>query len=188
MNGRKRTESRRLEHTTLVQLARGSELVLADAETTVLVVRGACHVRRENGALERVQAGSVLVGQSDRKKRDRLVARALELLQSAPEKRWTVERLARAVGLSRAAFARRFAQVTGTTPLRQLTELRLALAASLLTHEEDIALAELAARVGYASEFALSRAFKRRYGVAPGVFRRSVSLPATHSRTLALAA
>ncbi len=182
---RRARSSHEPKHAHLLLLTRGSELVLADEETAVLVVRGACHVRTASGKLERVSAGSV-VGTSTGKKRDQRVARALELMQAAPEKRWTVERLARAVGLSRAVFARRFSELTGTAPLRHLTELRLALAATTLTQEEDVSLAELAARVGYASEFALSRAFKRRYGVAPGIFRRSASSSVT--RTLALAA
>lgn len=162
-----------------------ASLLLLDEGTVVLVVRGACQVRTASGKLERVSAGSMVL-QSPPKKRDRRVARALELLQATPAKRWTVERLARAVGLSRAVFARRFREQTGSSPLRHLTELRLALAAAMLTSEEDVALAELATRVGYASEFALSRAFKRRYGVAPGVFRRSATQPSP--RTLALAA
>ena len=102
---------------------------------------------------------------------DRRIARALSLLQADPAKPWTVERMARAVGLSRAAFARRFAAITGRSPARFLSELRLALAASLL-ESTDEALAEVASRVGYASEFAFSRAFKRQHGLAPGSFRR----------------
>jgi AraC-like DNA-binding protein len=99
-------------------------------------------------------------------------------LQAEPQQRWTVTRLARAVGLSRAAFARRFSAATGESPLRYLAELRLALAATSL-EAGDESLAELARRVGYASEFAFSRAFKRRYGVAPGTYRRGHRTPVT---------
>ncbi|MET0794349.1 MAG: AraC family transcriptional regulator [Polyangiaceae bacterium] len=155
-------------------LAKGSALSLADADTVLLVVRGACAVRglERSERSERVEAGTVLVPHgADRRLLDRKVARALGLLQAEPAKRWTVERLARAVGLSRAAFARRFAALSGRSPLRYLTELRLALAASLLETTDD-SLAELALRVGYTSEFAFSRAFKRQHGVAPGSFRR----------------
>ncbi|MEO6598277.1 MAG: AraC family transcriptional regulator [Polyangiaceae bacterium] len=152
------------------RLAAGTSLVLADADAMVIVVRGACAVRGLKS--ERVEAGTVLVPHAaDHRLLDRKVARALGLLQAEPAKGWTVERLARAVGLSRAAFARRFAAVSGRTPLRYLTELRLALAASLLETTDD-SLAELALRVGYTSEFAFSRAFKRQHGVAPGSFRR----------------
>ena len=94
--------------------------------------------------------------------------------------------MARTVGLSRAAFARRFAAVSGRSPLRYLTELRLALAANLLETTDD-SLAELALSVGYASEFAFSRAFKRKYGLAPGSFRRLRRNARPHSPILAAA-
>jgi AraC-like DNA-binding protein len=103
---------------------------------------------------------------------DARVARALELMRSRLERRWTVASLARAAGLSRAAFARRFLAELGAPPLRHLTELRLARAAELLV-EGDASLAAVAAEVGYESEFAFGRAFKRRFGVAPGVYRRA---------------
>jgi transcriptional regulator GlxA family with amidase domain len=152
------------------RLTAGTALVLLDADAMVFVVRGACAVRGLES--ERVEAGTVLVPHTaDRRLLDRKVARALGLLQADPAKRWTVERLARAVGLSRAAFARRFAAVSGRPPLRYLAELRLALAAHLLETTDD-SLAELAERVGYTSEFAFSRAFKRKLGVAPGSYRR----------------
>ncbi len=169
------------------RLAEGSALVLADADTLLLVVRGACAVRGQERAT-RVEAGTLLVTQATTERHvDRKVARALGLLQAEPAKRWTVERLARAVGLSRAAFARRFAAVTARAPLRYLTELRLALAATLLESTDD-SLAELASRVGYASEFAFSRAFKRQHGVAPGSFRRLRRSARTFSPMLLAAA
>jgi len=157
---------------TVHHLAAGTQLVVSDADTVLLVVRGSCALRGTAQTVERVEAGAVLLGAASAGRAlDRRVARALALLHAEPAKRWTVERLARAVGLSRAAFARRFAAVSGRSPQRFLTELRLALAASLLETTDD-SLAELAARVGYTSEFAFSRAFKRRHGVAPGSFRR----------------
>ena len=88
--------------------------------------------------------------------------------------RLSVAGLARAVGLSRAAFARRFVLATGVSPLRFLNALRLERAAQLLG-ETDAGLAEVAEKVGYASEFAFSRAFKRHHGVAPSVYRRGTS-------------
>lgn len=102
---------------------------------------------------------------------DRRIARALQLLRSRPADRWTVEALARAAGLSRAAFARRFQAELGAPPLRYLADLRMELAARLLAEGDD-ALASIAAQVGYESEFAFSRAFKRQTGEAPGAFRR----------------
>ena len=159
------------------RLPQGAELVLEGVETALLIVRGACAIRTKSGKLERVEAGTLLLHPRETRSLDRRIARALELMRSEPGKRWTVERLARAVGLSRAAFARHFVETTGRSPLRHLSDVRLALAASLL-ETSDASLAEIAARVGYASEFAFSRAFKRRHGVAPGRFRRLGAQPA----------
>jgi AraC-like DNA-binding protein len=154
------------------RLAEGAELVLSDSDTVLLIIRGACAVRGKTQKPKRLEAGTFLLRQTAAGPAlDRRIARALALLQAEPAKRWTVERLARAVGLSRAAFARRFAAVSGRTPHRFLTELRLSLAASLLENTDD-SLTEVATRIGYASEFAFSRAFKRQHGVAPGTFRR----------------
>jgi len=153
-------------------LAEGAELVLSDADTVLLVVRGACAILSSQSRPQRLEAGAVLLRRAaPGPALDQRIARALNMLQAAPERPWTVQCLARAVGLSRAAFARRFAAVSGRSPRRFLTELRLALAASLLANTDD-SLAELAARIGYTSEFAFSRAFKRWHGVAPGTFRR----------------
>jgi AraC-like DNA-binding protein len=172
MKGRKNAARDGAASPTVYRLPDGAELVLAEAETAVLIVRGACAVRTRAGNLERVPAGAVLLRQRETQKNiDRRIARAIGFLHAEPAKRWTVERLARAVGLSRAAFARRFVAEHGRSPVRHLTDLRLALAASLLEHDEA-SLAEIALRVGYASEFAFSRAFKRQHGVAPGSFRR----------------
>jgi len=102
---------------------------------------------------------------------DERIARALGRLRERPTDRWTVAALAKAAGLSRAAFARRFLAELGVPPLRYLAELRMDLGARLLA-EGDASLAHIAAQVGYESEFAFSRAFKRRTGEAPGAYRR----------------
>jgi AraC-like DNA-binding protein len=168
----KRPNQRSAESLNVHRLSADAELVLSDSDTVLLIVRGACAVRGSTQKSKRLEAGTLLLRQTTSNLAlDRRVARSLGLLQAEPAKRWTVERLARAVGLSRAAFARRFAAVSGRSPRRFLTDLRLALAASLLEGTDDC-LAELAARVGYSSEFAFSRAFKRQHGVAPGTFRR----------------
>lgn len=104
---------------------------------------------------------------------DRRICRALELMRARPTERWTVATLARAAGLSRAAFARRFLAELGVPPLRHLTELRMRRAAQRLA-VSDASLAAIAAEVGYDSEFAFSRAFKRFMGEAPGGFRRRI--------------
>jgi AraC-like DNA-binding protein len=103
--------------------------------------------------------------------RDLRIEKAITLLNSDICRRWTVELLARAVGLSRPVFARQFARALGLSPMRYLTQRRMQVAAALL-HGSDAALAEVARRVGYESEFAFNRAFKRHYDVPPGVYRQ----------------
>jgi AraC-like DNA-binding protein len=103
--------------------------------------------------------------------RDGRIEKTLELLNADISKRWTVELLARAVGLSRAVFARQFLRVLGLSPMRYLTQKRMQIAASLLLGS-DAELAEIATRVGYRSEFAFNRAFKRHYQLPPGVYRQ----------------
>jgi AraC-like DNA-binding protein len=107
--------------------------------------------------------------------RDPYVERALAAMKADPARRWTVSALARVAGLSRAPFARRFRRALGVPPLRWLTEHRLAAARRRLV-ETDLALAAIAAEIGYESEFAFAKAFKRRFGVAPGRFRRIASV------------
>jgi AraC-like DNA-binding protein len=102
---------------------------------------------------------------------------ALRAIHDDPARPWTVAALAAEAGLSRAPFARRFAALLGQPPLTYLTWWRMTTAARLL-RESDQPLNAVAARVGYASEFAFSAAFKRRHGVAPGRFRRAGALEA----------
>jgi AraC-like DNA-binding protein len=97
---------------------------------------------------------------------DPVVGRALRLMQNNPAHPWTVESLAGATGVSRAALARRFTALVGEPPMAYLTGWRLALAADLLT-EPGATVASVARRVGYGSAFALSAAFKRERGESP---------------------
>lgn len=101
---------------------------------------------------------------------DAVVGPALKLIYNNPAHPWTVANLAAAVGSSRAAFARRFAQQVGEPPIAFLTNWRLALAADLL-RSSHATLAAVARHVGYATPFALSSAFKRAYGVSPKAVR-----------------
>jgi AraC-like DNA-binding protein len=101
---------------------------------------------------------------------DPAVGQALRALHGDPAAPWTVERMARIVGLSRAAFARRFTAAVGEPPLAYLTGWRIALAKEAL-HRDGSTLALVAREVGYASEFALSAAFRRTVGEAPGRWR-----------------
>ncbi|GHE11203.1 AraC family transcriptional regulator [Streptomyces alanosinicus] len=105
---------------------------------------------------------------------DPAVAAALRAIHGAPARAWTVAELGAAGGLSRAAFARRFAALVGEPPLTYLTWWRMTTASRLLRHD-DLSLRQVAERTGYTSEFAFAKAFKREYGVAPGRYRRGVS-------------
>ena len=97
---------------------------------------------------------------------DPVVGQALRLIHNAPERPWSVQSLARAVGISRAALARRFTELVGEPPMSYLTSWRIALAADLL-RDTDTTVESIARQVGYGSPFALSAAFKRVRGVSP---------------------
>ncbi|RKT82654.1 AraC-type DNA-binding protein [Saccharopolyspora antimicrobica] len=102
---------------------------------------------------------------------DEVVGQALQLIHDTPAEQWTVAGLAASCGLSRAGFARRFTEVVGEPPMTYLTSWRLALAADLL-RESDATIGAVARQVGYGSAFALSNAFKRRFGISPQEYRR----------------
>jgi len=106
--------------------------------------------------------------------RDPYVARALTLLHAQVERAWTVDDLGREVGLSRSALAERFARTIGEPPMQYLTRWRLQLAARDL-RRSDAPLARIAEGVGYDSEAAFSRAFKRGFGLPPATWRRQAS-------------
>ncbi|WP_324192209.1 AraC family transcriptional regulator [Nocardia puris] len=101
---------------------------------------------------------------------DPVAGPALRLIHDDPAHPWTVAALAAAVGVSRAAFARRFGELVGEPPVSYLTSWRIALAADRLRHTDDT-LATIARRVGYSDGYALSVAFTRVKGVRPGEFR-----------------
>ena len=106
---------------------------------------------------------------------DPIVGPALRLLHEEPERAWTVASLATACRVSRATLARRFAELVGEPPMAFLTGWRLALAADLLL-EPGATIGSVAARVGYASPFALSTAFKRVRGDQPAAAPRHGSV------------
>lgn len=101
---------------------------------------------------------------------DRHLGRALQLLHENPDHDWRVEELANAVATSRSTLASRFKEKLGYGPIQYLSKWRIQLAARQLA-ETDIAISELAARVGFASESAFYRAFYRETGVSPGAWR-----------------
>ncbi|MFI8090548.1 AraC family transcriptional regulator [Streptomyces sp. NPDC086080] len=101
---------------------------------------------------------------------DPVVGPVVRLLQDDPAHPWTVGELAAKAGLSRAALARRFADLVGEPPMTYLTGWRLALAADRLRDTDDT-IGAIARQVGYGSAFALSTAFKRAYDVSPQEWR-----------------
>ena len=115
--------------------------------------------------------------------KDPYVGRALGLLHREPTRDWTVDALAREAGLSRSALAERFTSLIGRSPMQYLTHWRLALAAHLLKTTTRPASA-VAFEVGYESENAFNRAFKREYGTPPSAWRRQTA----NARTEAVAA
>ncbi|SEQ93821.1 AraC family transcriptional regulator [Lentzea albida] len=102
------------------------------------------------------------------------VAAALREIHENPHHPWTVGRLSEAAGMPRAAFSRLFTAEVGEAPMTYLTGWRLSRAAQLL-RETDASLARIAPQVGYSTEFALSAAFRREYGVSPGRFRSAAA-------------
>jgi AraC-like DNA-binding protein len=102
---------------------------------------------------------------------DPVVARALGLIHAQMARRWTTDELAVQSGLSRSAFAERFTRIIGEPPMRYLAQQRLIQACALL-RETPNTIARIAYAVGYESEAAFNRAFRREYGVPPAVWRR----------------
>jgi AraC-like DNA-binding protein len=105
---------------------------------------------------------------------DPKIGAALKAIHEKVENPWTVETLAAAAGMSRSAFALRFKELLGETPLEYLTNWRMYKATGLLQGNER-KLFEVAKSVGYESDAAFSKAFKRVLGVPPREFRRSVT-------------
>ena len=101
--------------------------------------------------------------------RDRHVGRALNLIHAAPSRPWTLEELAKEAGLSRSSFAERFAGYVGMPPIQYLQKWRLQIAASRLM--DGASISTIAADIGYESEAAFSRAFKRVIGASPADWR-----------------
>jgi len=104
--------------------------------------------------------------------RDRIVGAALHALHRSPSHPWTLEELARAAGTSRSVLAERFQQLVGSSPIQYLTQWRMLLASNLLSRS-NASLASIAHEVGYQTDTAFSRAFRREFGQPPAAWRRS---------------
>lgn len=110
--------------------------------------------------------------------RDPVIARALGLLHGQFARRWTTDDLARELAVSRSAFAERFARVIGEPPMRYLARQRFEQATLQLKDSTD-PIARIAFDVGYESEAAFNRAFKREYGTPPAAWRRENAIQAS---------
>ena len=142
--------------------AAGSDAMLAKLSEALFVDT----LRRYVSALSD-EAGGWLAGA-----RDPVVGRSLALLHSRVKHPWTIAELAEDVGVSRSALVERFSRYVSEPPMAYLTNWRLRLAARALTTTPR-GIAEIAADVGYDSEAAFNRAFKRTFNVPPARYRRS---------------
>lgn len=144
----------------------GSGLVLAKLSEVLFVET----LRRYINALPPDQIGW-LAGA-----RDPVIGRALALLHKEPAHPWTISDLARRIGLSRTRLAERFRHFLGESPMAYLAQWRLKVGAEILQSTED-SVAQVAAAVGYGSEAAFNRAFKREFDYPPAQFRRKRKAP-----------
>jgi AraC-like DNA-binding protein len=141
----------------------GGESVLAKLSELMLIEV----VRRHLEAVPAVQTGW-LAGL-----RDPFVGKALSLIHRSPARNWTIEELARDVGLSRSVLAERFADLVGLPPMHYLAKWRMQIASELLSGGSTN-IATVAAETGYGSEAAFSRAFKKMVGMPPSAWRRGL--------------
>ena len=103
---------------------------------------------------------------------DRIVGGALNAIHSRPAHPWTLEDLAKQAGTSRSVLSERFQQIVGSSTMQYLTQWRMVLAANLLCRS-NAPLSRIAEDVGYQTDTAFSRAFRREYGEPPASWRRN---------------
>lgn len=111
---------------------------------------------------------------------DRIVGAALAAMHRTPAQAWTVEELARTANTSRSVLAERFQNLVGTSPMQYLTQWRMLLAANLLSRS-NTPLARIAEDVGYQTDTAFSRAFRREFGKPPATWRRNQAATRQHA-------
>lgn len=104
--------------------------------------------------------------------RDRFVGKALALMHDRPQYSWTIDELSAQIGISRSALAQRFTELVGQPPMQYLTRWRLTVAAQRL-RRESTSLERIAEHLGYQSQAAFNRAFKREFGITPARWRRA---------------
>jgi AraC-like DNA-binding protein len=151
----------RLAVTEATEKRQGGEGVLERLSELMFVEA----VRRHLNALPDQQTGW-LAGL-----RDGFVGRALTLMHGSPAHPWNIDELSREVGLSRSSLAERFTQLIGQPPMQYLTQWRMQIAARLLS-SGTASIYAIAQDVGYGSEAAFSRAFKKAVGQSPAIWRR----------------
>ena len=110
---------------------------------------------------------------------DDRIGKALTLIHDNPEHHWGLDELARNVGMSRTSFAQQFKRLVGNTPMEYLTEWRMSLAYSKLQLTKDTMLT-IALDIGYQSEAAFSRAFKKVMGKTPNEIRKAYQAQVNH--------
>jgi AraC-like DNA-binding protein len=103
--------------------------------------------------------------------RDRVVGKCLALMHERPAHPWTLETLAREAGASRSVLAEKFTHYVGQSPIQYLGKWRMALASNLL-RRSALSMMQIALEVGYETDAAFSRAFKREFGMPPASWRR----------------
>lgn len=118
-------------------------------------------------------ADAVLGGWSEHEQPpDPRIEQAAALIRDQLARPWTLQALAREVGMSRTSFTTSFRAATGESPMRHLARVRLTRAAGYLI-TDDLSIEAIAKRTGYASNASLSKAFRREYGSSPGAYRAS---------------
>ncbi|MEP5611572.1 MAG: AraC family transcriptional regulator [Cyclobacteriaceae bacterium] len=105
--------------------------------------------------------------------KDERISTSLKLMHNSPEEKWTLESLARSVGMSRTSLSNKFRDLVGETPMNYLANWRILNAKELLK-ESDLSVREVAHKIGYQSEAAFNRVFKDRVKITPLKFRNSV--------------
>jgi len=106
--------------------------------------------------------------------RDQHINKALELIHTTPDAGWTVKKLGREIGMSRSAFSSRFKELVGLAPIEYTTNWRMQKAYEMLK-DTKLSLSAIAKQIGYISEPAFNRAFKRQFKLNPGAMRKSFS-------------
>lgn len=154
-------------HTALNFMIHETLAARPGAEAVVSRLAGVLFVQMVRAYIEQAESPPAMLAAIA----DKQIGAALALMHKDPARGWTLDTLARGAGMSRSALALRFHQLVGNTPMQYLTMWRMQLARKLLG-ETVLSTAAIAERVGYQSEAAFSKAFKKIVGTGPGAYRR----------------